>query len=71
MKTIYDKIDFYPVNYAKNNGARFVEAYPVDRESPSYRFMGKTQSFREAGFNFVKKAGSRRNVMVLDLLKKV
>ncbi len=55
------------VKYAKNNGAGYVEAYPVDPDSPSYRFMGITRSFKKAGFEFRKKAGSRRNVMVLHL----
>jgi GNAT superfamily N-acetyltransferase len=49
--------------YAKENGADFLEAYPVRPESPSYRFMGFIGTFEKAGFEFVKMAGSRRHVM--------
>lgn len=55
------------VDYAKDNGARYVEAYPVAPDSPSYRFMGFVPTFEKAGFRFVKSAGSRRNVMILAL----
>jgi GNAT superfamily N-acetyltransferase len=54
--------------YAKNMGAEWIEAYPVDPDSPSYRFMGFTGSFEKEGFEFVKKAGTRRKVMRLDLI---
>ncbi|HLF33174.1 MAG TPA: GNAT family N-acetyltransferase [Cyclobacteriaceae bacterium] len=53
--------------YAMKNGARYVEAYPVDPDSPSYRFMGFVHTFEKAGFIFVKKAGTRRNVMTCKL----
>lgn len=59
------------VNYARDNGAKYVEAYPVAPESQSYRFMGLVPAFAEAGFQFVKTAGSRRNVMTLSLTKGV
>lgn len=49
--------------YAKENGANFLEAYPVQPDSPSYRFMGFIDTFEKAGFKFVKMAGSRRHVM--------
>ena len=52
------------IKMAKNNGARFIEAYPVDPKSPSYRFMGVKPVFEKLGFSFVKMAGSRRNVMI-------
>jgi GNAT superfamily N-acetyltransferase len=55
------------VGYAGRNGARYVEAYPVDPESPSYRFMGFTGMFEKAGFREVKRAGKRRRVMILAL----
>lgn len=55
------------VAYARENGAMYVEAYPVDVNSPSYRFMGYTKMFEKAGFQHVKKAGKRRNVMLLEL----
>jgi hypothetical protein len=53
--------------YAKKNGAKYLEAYPVDPKSPSYRFMGFIQSFEKANFAFVKKEGTRRNVMTLKI----
>jgi GNAT superfamily N-acetyltransferase len=53
--------------YAKKNGAKYLEAYPVEPESPSYRFMGFVKTFEKASFHFVKKAGTRRNVMTCKL----
>jgi hypothetical protein len=54
-------------DYARQNGASFLEAYPVLPDSPSYRHMGRVSTFERAGFRFVKMAGSRRHVMVFDL----
>ena len=51
-------------HYAKENGAEYIEAYPVEKESPSYRFMGFVKTFEEAHFTFIKMAGTRRHVMV-------
>lgn len=53
--------------YAKLNEAQYLEAYPVEIESPSYRYMGFIKTFEKAGFVFVKKAGTRRNVMIYKL----
>lgn len=53
--------------YARKNGAKYLEAYPVDPDSPSYRFMGFIHTFEKADFDFVKKAGTRRNVMTCKL----
>ncbi|HTF81655.1 MAG TPA: GNAT family N-acetyltransferase [Cytophagales bacterium] len=53
--------------YAKENGARYLEAYPVAPDSPSYRFMGFVDTFHKSGFSFVKMAGSRRHVMTCKL----
>ena len=55
------------VEHARRRGASVVEAYPVDPESPSYRFMGYIGSFRAAGFEEVGRAGTRRHVMRLKL----
>jgi GNAT superfamily N-acetyltransferase len=55
------------VKYARDNGATVVEAYPVDPESPSYRFMGYLSSFVAAGFTGIGRAGKRRHIMRLDL----
>jgi GNAT superfamily N-acetyltransferase len=54
------------IQYAKENGARYVEAYPVESDSPSYRFMGLISTFEKAHFKFVKMAGKRRHVMLLE-----
>jgi len=51
------------IDHAARNGASIVEAYPVDPDSPSYRFMGFVETFREAGFQEVGRAGQRRHVM--------
>jgi len=48
--------------YARRNGATILEAYPVDPESPSYRFMGYVETFWAAGYREVGRAGSRRHI---------
>jgi len=53
--------------YAREQGATSLEAYPVDPDSPSYRFMGFVPFFEAAGFREVGRAGTRRHVMRLDL----
>jgi hypothetical protein len=55
------------VAHAKAHGATSVEAYPVDRDSPSFRFMGFVDMFQAAGFSKVGRAGQRRHVMQLSL----
>ena len=55
------------VAYARYHGARYVEAYPVDPDSPAYRFMGFVPVFRSLGCIFRGRAGLRRNVMVLKM----
>jgi GNAT superfamily N-acetyltransferase len=52
---------------ARKRGATSIEAYPVDPDSPSYRFMGFIPAFRKAGFTEIARAGSRRHVMRLEL----
>jgi GNAT superfamily N-acetyltransferase len=54
--------------YARRNGATILEDYPVDPESPSYRFMGYVDTFRAAGYREVGRAGSRRHVMRKELV---
>ncbi len=51
------------IDHAARNGATIVEAYPVDPDSPSYRFMGFVETFTKAGFLKVGRAGQRRYVM--------
>jgi hypothetical protein len=52
---------------SKDNGAKYIEAYPVAPDSPSYWFMGFVPTFEKAGFHFVKSAGTRRNVMIFAI----
>ncbi|QPC93030.1 GNAT family N-acetyltransferase [Mesorhizobium sp. INR15] len=54
------------IEYAHNNGASAVEAYPVDPDSPSFRFMGFKAMFAARGFRAIGMAGSRRHVMRLE-----
>ena len=60
---ISKKLLLAAVDHAARNGATVVEAYPVDPDSPSYRFMGFVEMFNEAGFEKVGRAGQRRHVM--------
>ena len=55
------------IDHAARKGATVVEAYPVDPDSPSYRFMGFVETFRDAGFQEVGRAGQRRHVMRLPI----
>lgn len=55
------------VEHARKRGATVLEAYPVDPDSPSYRFMGFVPMFESFGFVEVGQAGSRRHVMRLNL----
>lgn len=66
-KGLTEKLINEAMNYAKKNGAEYLEAYPVNADSPSYRFMGFRSIFEQMGFKFRKKAGQRRNVMVIKL----
>jgi len=49
--------------YARSQGGKVMEAYPVLPDSPSYRFMGFVPMFETAGFRRVAAAGTRRHVM--------
>jgi GNAT superfamily N-acetyltransferase len=53
--------------YSKDNGGQYLEAYPVEEDSPSYRYMGFVRTFEKEGFVYIEKAGSRRNVMIYKL----
>ena len=55
------------IQHAKRAGATRIEAYPVDPDSPSYRFMGFVPSFKDAGFVETGRAGERRHVMQLTV----
>jgi GNAT superfamily N-acetyltransferase len=54
---------------AGSHGASIVEAYPVDPDSPSYRFLGFVSTFEKAGFCEVGRAGTGRHVLQLHLKK--
>lgn len=64
---IFDMLLTAAVDYARENGAEVVEGYPVDPDSPSFRFMGFVSAFEAAGFEHVGMAGSRRHVVSLRL----
>jgi GNAT superfamily N-acetyltransferase len=51
------------VKHARRRGARIVEAYPVEADSPSYRFMGFIPMFEQEGFREVGREGTRRHIM--------
>jgi GNAT superfamily N-acetyltransferase len=51
------------IEHARQQGAKVVEAYPVDEDSPSYRFMGFVPMFENAGFYEIGREGNRRHVM--------
>ncbi|MDP3314893.1 MAG: GNAT family N-acetyltransferase [Devosia sp.] len=55
------------IDYARAHGARILEAYPVDPDSPSYRFMGFRSLYARQGFTPVGRAGSRRHVVRREL----
>ena len=54
-------------DYARSNGADVLEAYPVDPDSPSYKFMVIIGTFESMGFHEVGRVGKRRHMMRLDL----
>jgi GNAT superfamily N-acetyltransferase len=66
-KGIFKRLLTAAISHAQANGATVVEGYPVDPDSPSYRFMGFVSSFEALGFEEVGKAGSRRHVMSLRI----
>lgn len=55
------------ITHARKRGGKVLEAYPVDPDSPSYRFMGFVETFEQLGFQGVGREGSRRHVYRYDL----
>lgn len=49
--------------HAAQNGATQIEAYPVDPDSPSYRFGGFVPAFEAAGFVPLGRKGERRHIL--------
>ncbi|WP_196259504.1 GNAT family N-acetyltransferase [Pelagibacterium limicola] len=55
------------IAYARKRGAEMLEGYPVDPDSPSYRFMGFVSLFENRGFAPAGRAGTRKHIMQLAL----
>ncbi len=55
------------IEYARDSGAKIIEAYPVDYDSPSYSYMGRIGTFERLGFKEVGMVGTRRHMMRLQL----
>jgi GNAT superfamily N-acetyltransferase len=49
--------------HAAQSGATVLEAYPVDPDSPSYRFGGFLPTFEELGYKKIGRKGARRYVV--------
>ena len=49
--------------HAAQSGATVLEGYPVDPNSPSYRFGGFLSAFEERGYEKIGRKGSRRYVV--------
>jgi GNAT superfamily N-acetyltransferase len=54
------------IEHAFKSDAVAIEAYPVNLDSPSFRFMGFKPMFVARGFHEIGMAGSRRHVMRLE-----
>jgi hypothetical protein len=50
-------------SHAAQEGATMIEAYPVDRDSPSYRFSGFLPAFEASGYVPVGTVCTRRHVV--------
>ena len=55
------------IKEARKRKADVLEAYPVDPESPSYRYMGFLPAFEAAGFRPGGMIGTRRHLMRLTM----
>jgi len=49
--------------YAKDNGARLIEAHPVEEGASSYRFLGFTRHFATQGFTDEGRGDTQRHLM--------
>lgn len=67
-KGIFQQLILAAEAHAASNGATLLEGYPVDPDSPSYRFGGYVTSFEQAGYKIVGRKGSRRYIVrkILD-----
>ncbi len=55
------------IDYAREQGASAVEAYPVDPDSPSYRYGGLRPMFEAVGARELGPLGRRRHVVRIEL----
>lgn len=55
------------IEHSRKKGAKVLEAYPVDPDSPSYTYMGFVEQFEKRGFDFIGHVGKRRHVCRLKL----
>lgn len=55
------------VDYARSQGARILEGYPVEPGLRLYTYMGSPETFKEAGFSDVTPAGRERLIVRLSL----
>ena len=51
------------LGYARSQGARIIEGYPVEPGSRLYTYMGSPATFREAGFQDVTPKGQQRKIV--------
>jgi hypothetical protein len=49
--------------HARAEGALVLEAYPVDTDSPSYRFCGFVPKYEALGYQKVTRVGTRRHIL--------
>jgi len=54
------------VKYARSQGAKVIEGYPVEPGPRLYTYMGSPETFRKAGFRDVTPSGQARQVMRYD-----
>jgi GNAT superfamily N-acetyltransferase len=51
------------LDYARSQGARIIEGYPVEPGSRLYTYMGSPATFRNAGFQDVTPKGQQRKIV--------
>ena len=59
-KGLSSKLIEAAVDYVRSQGGKILDAYPVDPDSPSYRFCGFKPQYDDKGFDTVGTVGSRR-----------
>jgi GNAT superfamily N-acetyltransferase len=60
---IFQRLISAAEEHAARNGATLLEGYPVDPDSPSYRFGGYVPAFEQAGYALVGRKGARRHIV--------